>query len=383
MFNSGFHFEIHDLLTQFIAAMDDVVISRYNKNREAKEKIKVRYVHAPKERVLFDIVNKAQALTLPVVSINVTSISRDESRVFNKIEGIYSTVRNEAYGKNSAHVPMPVPVNVGVSMSIMTRYQSDMDQILSNFVPYANPYIVVSWKVPENFSIGTIKEITSKILWDGNIGIEYPVDYDSNTRPRFVANTNFTIQGWLFPLEPDDLTKNIYFIDSHFHVTSKYNLNYDSYVNTLTADNYVYDPQKGLLNENETVSVSAAPVITNLFRNTTNTGLFELSGNKVLLKNKNNSFSLLGQNFQYTTYLLLSSDNSSLYENLTSFDFTYYPSVSGFLIPNTNYKVYDKNLININLPSLSGTAQINFVVVNNVGWKDTASINTQLTYVDS
>jgi hypothetical protein len=382
MQNSGFHFEIHDLLTQFIAAMDDVVISRYNKSREAKEKIKVRYVHAPKERVLFDIVNKAQSLTLPVVAINVTSISRDESRVFNKIEGVYNMVGNQPKGLNSAHVPMPVPVKVGVSMSIMTRYQSDMDQILSNFIPYSNPYIVVSWKIPEEFSIGVIKEITSKVLWDGSISIEYPIDMDAGTKPRFIANTTFQIDGWLFPLEPDDFSKNIYFIDSHFHVTSQYNLNYDSYLSTLTADTYVYDPKTGLTNENETVSISAAPVITNVFRNTT-TGLFELSGNKVLLKNKNNSFSILGQNFQYTENILLSSDSSTIYENLTSFDFTYYPTVSGYLLPTTSYKVYDKNLINVTLPELSATGEINFVVVNSVGWKDTRSINTILTYVNS
>lgn len=383
MQNTGFHFEIHDLLVQFVAAMDDVVISRFNKSREEKEKIKVRYVHAPKERVLFDIVNKSQNLTLPVIAVNITGISRDESRVFNKIEGIYAYVNDDNHGKYSAHVPMPVPVNLSVSMSIMTRYQTDLDQILSNFVPYSNPYIVVSWKVPEKFSIGQIKEITSKILWDGTINLEYPIDMDATTKPRFVATTSFTIQGWLFPAEPKDLSKNIFFIDSHFHITSKYNLNYDSYVNTLTADNYVYDPAKGLLNENETKSISAAPLITNIFRNTTK-GLFELSGNSVLLKNKNQtqSFSILGQNFDYTKNLLLSSDSSTIYQNLTSYSFTYYPSVSGFILPTDNYKIYDKNLINVTLPSLSATGEINFVVINEVGWKDTKSINTNITFVN-
>lgn len=383
MQNTGFHFEIHDLLVQFVAAMDDVVISRFNKNRQEKEKIKVRYVHAPKERVLFDIVNKAQTLTLPVISINITSISRDESRVFNKVEGIYAYVNDDKNGKYSAHVPMPIPVNLNVNMSIMTRYQTDLDQILSNFVPYSNPYIVVSWKIPEKFSIGEIKEITSKILWDGSINLEYPIDLESSTRPRFIANTSFIIQGWLFPMEPKDLAKNIFFIDSHFHVTSKYNLNYDSYVNTLTADNYIYDPSKGLLNENETVSISAAPVITNLFRNTTK-GLFELSGSNVLLKSKTQTitFSLLGKNFDYTKNILLSSNSPTIYQNLTSFNYTYYPNVSGFILPLSCYKIYDKNLINISLPTLSSSGEINFVVINEVGWKDTKSINTTITFVN-
>ena len=42
MKNRAFHFEIKNLLTQFVAAFDDVVISRYNKDREAKQDIEVR-----------------------------------------------------------------------------------------------------------------------------------------------------------------------------------------------------------------------------------------------------------------------------------------------------------------------------------------------------
>ena len=85
MKNRAFHFEIKNLLTQFVAAFDDTVISRYNKDRERKNNIEVRYVFAPKQRVMYDIINKAQNLTLPVVAINLTGVSRDNDRVFNKL----------------------------------------------------------------------------------------------------------------------------------------------------------------------------------------------------------------------------------------------------------------------------------------------------------
>ena len=85
----AYHFEIKDLLTQFVAAFDDTVISRFDKNRNAKQNIDVRYVFAPKQRIMYDIVNKAQNLTLPVVAINLTSVTRDESRVFNKLTPSY------------------------------------------------------------------------------------------------------------------------------------------------------------------------------------------------------------------------------------------------------------------------------------------------------
>ena len=133
MKNRAFHFEIKDLLTQFVAAFDDTVISRYNKSRQKKNNIEVRYVFAPKQRVLYDIVNKAQNLTLPVVAINLTGITRDESRVFNKLAPADIPAQQIEAPNAGSKFLMPVPVNLEVSMSILARYMQDVDQIVSNF----------------------------------------------------------------------------------------------------------------------------------------------------------------------------------------------------------------------------------------------------------
>jgi len=373
MQNKTFNFEIRDLLTQFIAAMDDVVISRYNKDREEKERIKVRYVHAPKERVFYDLVNKAQNITLPVISVNMTGIQRDETRVFNKIDGFYEPVRRDTQGKLTSHVAMPVPVNVNVAVSIITNYQSDLEQIISNFVPYSNPYIIICWKTPESFRINNIEEIRSEVLWDGSISVEYPTDIESSTKPRFSGNTTFIIKGWLFPAAEDDYYKNIYFVNSHFRLTEKYNLNYDS----LSVDLSSINAQTQV----ETVSISGAPLLTNLYLNRED-GPFELSGQNIVIGNRS-KFIIFGQNFQYTTNVLLSSNSNTLYTNLTSLSYTYYPTVSGFILPPENYKVMNKNAIHVTLPNLTEYANINLVVTNPIGWKDTNSINTQMYYIST
>lgn len=380
MQNNGFHFEIHDLLTQFIAAMDDVLITRHNKNREAKEQIRVRYVHAPKERVIHDIVNKAQNITVPVIAVNITSIARDETRVFNKIDGFYHPVKNNGYGKLTSHVRMPVPVNLSVAVNILTNYQSDMDQILSNFIPYSNPYIIICWKIPAAFGIEALNEIRSEVLWDGTINTEYPIDVTSADKPRFIATTSFTIKGWLFPSADADYAKNIYFVDSNFRVSSK--LLFDSFTDNLSSENYVYDPANGVLNENETVSISAAPLLTNLYLNSSGR-MIELSGIDVVIQPKDQplSFTILGQNFQYTNNILISSSSTTLYTNYSSFGFTYYPTVSGFIIPKINYTILSKNAIHVSLPHLTESTEINLVVLNDVGWKDTNSINTKLVFL--
>jgi hypothetical protein len=378
MYNKGFYFEIHDLLTQFIAAMDDVVIGRYNKNREEQEKIKVRYLHAPKERIIFDLVNKSQNITVPAISVSINSIQRDETRVFNKIDGIYSAVKGDTNNKYSVNVPMPVPVNLSVSVSIITNYQSDLDQILSNFVPYSNPYLIISWKVPDAFNMNNVKEIRSEVLWDGNISLEYPVDVTASDKFKFIGKTNFTIKGWLFPEAPQDYAKNIYFIDANFRTSTRVKLENLDY-SVLSAENQTITDER-LINETETVSISGAPYITNLYYNASSK-MIELSGNSVFTNNTEFlSFILIGKNFNYTENVLLSSNNASLYNNLTSLNFVYYPTVSGFLIPTSNYTILGNNTLSIKLPDLSGTGNINFVVTNKVGWKDTNSINSKILY---
>ena len=68
---------------------DSIVIGRYNKNREQKDRIFVRYLYAPKQRVLYDIINKAKTITLPVVTINVASITRDNAAGTGQLIIIY------------------------------------------------------------------------------------------------------------------------------------------------------------------------------------------------------------------------------------------------------------------------------------------------------
>jgi hypothetical protein len=207
-----FYFEIKDLITQFVAAFNSVVINRYDKNRvpDAK-KLRVSYVYSPKQRVIQDLVNKSMHITLPVIAVTIGGVARDNSRVFNKILG--SFYANNGSG-SSDFLPQPVPINITVNMSILTKFQTDMDQILSNFVPYNNPYIIISWKVPDAF-VAIPQEIRSEVLWSESVNMTYPTDIDSSTPYRVSADTSFTIKGWLFP-KSQGPANNIFVIDTNF-----------------------------------------------------------------------------------------------------------------------------------------------------------------------
>ena len=362
MKSQSYNFEIKDLLTQFIAAFDDVVIKRYDKDRNAREDISVRYVLAPKQRVMYDIVNKAQNLTLPVVAINVTGISRDTTRVFNKLDSVYNPI-SEA---NNSTIMMPVPINIEVSMSILARYMQDMDQILSNFIPYNNPYIILSWKEPAATAFDPV-EIRSEVLWGGSISLTEPTDTTYSDKFRIIADTSFTIKGWLFKNQ-NEISKQIYFIDSNFRTAGR-NLiltddNYNTLVTSLCSST-----------ETETISISAIPTITNIFYNISG-NLNEIRNNFSLNQQitSNNNFMFYGTNYDKVTTILLSSNNT-ITGTVSTINPPYTDTVTGTILNPIYYNIVNDNIITINLPYLQNPGNFNFIICNPVGCTNSNLVN--------
>ena len=223
---STFNFEVKDLITQFMSAFDEVVIKRFNSTRQSQKFIDVRYVYAPKQRVIHDLINKSQHIQLPVVTAEITGMQRDEKRVFNKIDGFQLPKQYSITSTGATYDEMPPvnPVNIDVKMSILTKYQMDMDQILTNFIPYANPYIILSWKIPQGSKANDpfidddapIQELRSEVLWNGDISMEYPTELNATQAYRVSADTSFTIKGWLFTKPPADGPGTIFDVSTNF-----------------------------------------------------------------------------------------------------------------------------------------------------------------------
>jgi len=264
-----YNFELDDALHLFIQAFDSIVINRYNKYRTPiKNSIQVRYIYAPKERVLFDLINKQQNVTLPVVAISLTGLQRDTKRVFNKIYGFplpqYSST-GAVSAQDTKLLRSPEPVDIGIKMSILARYQEDINQIYSNFVPYNNPYIIISWQIPSEANLLNVTEVRMPVLWDGNITFEYPKEIDGQTDFLISAETNFTIKAWLFPYLGNNDIANIFY--AYTNVTSV------SSASDLTSGNY-YSLQQQVItptsvlsafSNTDVVSVSGIPQFTGQF----------------------------------------------------------------------------------------------------------------------
>ncbi len=355
-------------MTQFVAAFDDTVIKRYDTSNNARQNVEVRYVFAPKQRVMYDIVNKAQNLTLPVVAIDLASVSYDTDRVFNKINNIY----NYTNATDGTEIRMPVPINLEINFSIIARYMQDMEQIISNFAPYSNPYIVIAWREPTVDSNSI--EIRTEVDWSKDITFNQPTDLTHTDKFRVVADTNFTIKGWLFRNKNTESVP-IYFIEQNFIDSSNtYNLtqplttlDYENFFNSLTATNVV-----------ETYRLSAIPSISNIYHTTTGS-IIETTDpitlNKAASAYNLYNYNILGTNFLKTEVILLSANNTTLTNNLTTIDTTYTGTVSGFVVDPSNYMILNDEVLTINIPYLSGAGDFDIIIKNPAGWGSSNSIS--------
>ena len=368
MVNYTYNFEVKDLLTQFVAAFDDTVIKRYDKNNNARQEIGVRYVFAPKQRIMHDIVNKAKNIELPVVAINLASVSYDTERVFNKLDNF----ENYANANSASAIRTPTPVNLTVNMSILCRYMQDMDQIISNFVPYTDPYIILTWKEPVSDNVNNSIEIRSEVLWDKTINLNTPTETTYSDKFRIIADTSFTIKGWLFRSK-NERSSPIYFIENNF-INVRPDFNFNQGLSSLEYESF-YDSLTSVA-DIETISLSGIPDITNVYFNTSGS-LLPIDNPITIKRNLSSggrSYTFYGDNYDRTEFIMLSS-NSAITTGFTTVNTTYTGEVSGYILPNSQWNVLNNQILNIMMPALTASGKFDVIVKNQAGWKTSAEID--------
>ena len=345
----------------FVSAFDDAFVKRFDaKTRESRERVDVRYVFGPKHRVLHDLSDRAKTLTLPVVTIEETGLTRDPSRIHNKGQYIYR--KNLDSTNRMSKIPTPIPVNIDLNVDIIAYYKEDIDQIIQNFIVNCNPYIIASWRIPDDFELPFYDEIRTEIQWSGDINYDNPRDLSPDVKWRISANTSFTVKGWLFKSETQNQAP-IYEIDATFISNpSVSSFCLDNYYAVVSAD--------GL--ESETVSVSAYPQFTNYFVNGN-----EHYDNIELESLNDKNFVFYGKMFDQNNTWYLSSNQVIPELTYTEINTAVYPTVSAYLLPDNIIKIVDGYLSTISFDSnyfSNLSSDVTFVTRNDAGWASTLPI---------
>jgi hypothetical protein len=121
------------------------------------------------------------------------------------------------------------------------------------------------------------------------------------------------------------------------------------------------------------VNISATPTITDLFySNYAGIGVQALENIRLTPFLSGGVATIFGKRFLDTTLVAISSNNyDSFFGTLTSLDFTYYPTLSCYLI--NSYTILSDNILTISIPSLTASGNFNFVIINDAGYDTTYS----------
>ena len=220
--------------------------------------------------------------------------------------------------------------------AILARYQTDIEQIISNFVPYSDPYIVISWKVPEGFT-EMDQEIRSEVIWGGDMNMDYPQDLGATEPFRLACDTTFTIKTWLFKKQSAP-------VDNIYKITANYSLKDD-----LSLLSPYHSETESSYNETISPTLTAAPHVTHIsgFNNKT----------------------IIGYNLGETTNVYVSGSNMSdavevqpfMKENLS----TEYPPFTAVPVP---FTVNNDNSVSVDLTDITYTTQDDLIVQNAGGY---------------
>lgn len=227
-----YNFEKRNLLSHFSAAFNDILIRRFNGKKFEKETIKVPLVYAPKTHILADIMGLTDTVRLPIMAVEIAGESRDGARVKNRMEDLIYRKEN-----GSMVALRAVPWNISLEMTILAKYQEDMDQIVQNFSVHINPYAIISWQEPKSG-----REIRTEIIQEGDISLKYPGNNQTakDAPFRITATVKFTVKGYLFKTNVEN-PKPICMVNTDYNITNSFFCDYASMTaHVVDADKETY-----------------------------------------------------------------------------------------------------------------------------------------------
>lgn len=176
----------------FAQLFRNITINRKENDSEDIIPVKVDCVLGSRSRIIKALENQQEKadFTLPLIAIMRTGMRRDPSRLSN----MHNEIRQSVNGKIDYNMVTPNPIDISYKVTIFAKYQSDIDLILSNWIPFFNNDVWVSVK---HYKYTDLK-FYSQIVMDDNIS-ETRNESPTNTQYDFCqAECTFTFKTYIF-----------------------------------------------------------------------------------------------------------------------------------------------------------------------------------------
>jgi len=187
----AYFYAIRNTTIQFLDLFNDIQVRRYDKNGNVIKTIgKVPLRYGPKSKIWNWIQQKQFDPVLPAISVFMTGIAYDPDRQSgaharcvvdpNFISGLFT------------RIPKPAPYNVTYKVTIWSKYQEDLNQILENVLPHFRPFVYITLTGPTNGDFINLRTDLDSASPTGN------EEYSVEDRRIITWDLEFTVRTWIF-----------------------------------------------------------------------------------------------------------------------------------------------------------------------------------------
>jgi hypothetical protein len=206
MFEYFYHEILRRTIVSFGSLFNNITIKHTNSSNETISSIKVPLAYGPTQKFLARLeqvpnLNAPVQMTLPRMSFEFIGLNYDPTRKVTTTQTFLSAITTDKTQPRKSY--MPVPYNMEFELSIMTKLNDDMLQIIEQIVPYFQPSYTLSVDLVQ--TIGEKRDIPV-VLESISMQDDYEGDY--STRRALIYTLSFTAKTYLFgPIS--DVSKDI------------------------------------------------------------------------------------------------------------------------------------------------------------------------------
>jgi len=254
MFEYFYHEILRKTIIGFGTLFNNITIKHKKDTGEVVSLIKVPIAYGPIQKFLARVeqqpnLNKPVQITLPRMSFEFVGLSYDPTRKVTSTQTFVSPSITDGTDIRKSY--MPVPYNMDFELSIMTKLDDDMLQIVEQILPYFGPSYTLSLNLLS--SIGEKRDVPVTL---NSISMSDNYEGDYTNRRALIYTLRFTVKNYFFgPISSasDDIIKKVSlgFISGDTKATTR-DLTYStepvatqSYTNnavgTITADVELHD----------------------------------------------------------------------------------------------------------------------------------------------
>lgn len=196
MFEYFYHEILRNTIIGFGSLFNDISIKHVNDSDDVVSVIKVPLAYGPTQKFLARLeqvpdLNKPVQFSLPRMSFEFVGLTYDPTRKVTTTQTFVSGLGED--DKQIRKTYMPVPYNMQFELSIFTKLNDDMLQIVEQILPYFQPAYTLSINLVK--TIGEKRDIP--IILDGiTMDDQYEGSFD--TRRSLIYTLRFTAKTYLF-----------------------------------------------------------------------------------------------------------------------------------------------------------------------------------------